>query len=266
MSPPELPRDAPVADVAHPLEIFGAAIFRHDFDVAALHGRNRGLGQRLHFHEPLRRSARLDDRSAAVARSDGVRVVGDFFEQARRFEIRDHALARLEAVEAGICSRRGAHLRVVGHHVDFGQVVAASNFKVVGIVRRSDFHRAGAKFAVHDKIVDDRNFAIHQRQQNHLADQMLVARVARMNGHGRVSQHRFGPRGGHDDVFLRPHDRIADVPQVSLPLFVYGFEIADRGAALRAPVHDVVPAIDQAVLVEAHENFGHGARQVPAKA
>ncbi len=265
MSPPKLARDAPVADVAHPLEIFGAAIVRHDFDVAALHGRNRGLGQRLHFHKPLRRSARLDDRSAAVARSDGVRVVDNFFEQPRRFEIGDDALPRLKSVEAGIFSRRGAHFRVVGHDVDFGQVVAASDFKVVRIVRRSDFHRAGPKFAVHDKIVDDGNFAVHQRQQNHLADQMLVARVARMNGHGRVPQHGFGPRGGHDDVFVRPHDRVADVPEVALPLFVNGFEVADRGAALRAPVHDVMAAINQAIFVKAHEDFSHRARKFGRK-
>ena len=76
-----------------------------------------------------------------------------------------------------------------------------------------------------------------------------------MNGDGRIAQHGFRPRGGHDDVFVRPHDRVADVPEVSLALFVNGFEIADRGAALRAPVHDVVPAINQAVFVKAHENF-----------
>src|SRR5216684_4195579 len=90
---------------------------------------------------------------------------------------------------------------------------------------------------------------------------MLVARIARMNGHTRVPQHGFGPRGGHDYMFVRSHDRVANVPEVALPLFVNGFEIADRGAALRTPVHNVMAAIDQAIFIEAHEDFGNGARK-----
>ncbi len=86
-----------------------------------------------------------------------------------------------------------------------------------------------------------------------------------MDGHGRISQHGFRPSGGHDDVFLRPHNRVANVPEVALPLFVNGFEIADRCAALRAPVHNVVAAIDQSVFVEAHEDFRNGARQLRRK-
>ena len=64
---------------------------------------------------------------------------------------------------------------------------------------------------------------------------------------------------------LRAHHRIADVPEMSLALLVDGFEIADGGAALRAPVDDVVAAINQPVFVQAHENFGHGARQLRRK-
>ena len=71
-------------------------------------------------------SARFDDGAAAVASSDGVRVIGYFLEQAACFEVRDDALARFEAVEARVRSGRRAHLRVVGHHVDFRQVVAAA--------------------------------------------------------------------------------------------------------------------------------------------
>ena len=58
-------------------------------------------------------------------------------------------------------------------------------------------------------------------------------------------------------VFVRVrHDRIANVPQMPLAFVVHGFQIADRGAALRAPVDDVPAAIDQAFFVEAHKHFG----------
>ncbi len=155
-----------------------------------LDGRDRGLGQRLHLHEPLRRSARLDDRAAAVAGADGVGVVDYFFEQTGGLQIFDSLVARFESVKPGIFSGRCAHVGVVGHHVDFGQLVAAADFEVVGIVRRSNFHRAGAEFAIDVAVHDDRNFAIHQRQQHHLADQMLVALVLGMHGDRDVAQHR----------------------------------------------------------------------------
>ena len=45
MPPPQLPGNAPVADIPHPLEILGAAIFRNHFDVAALDRGDRRPGR-----------------------------------------------------------------------------------------------------------------------------------------------------------------------------------------------------------------------------
>ena len=101
-----------------------------------------------------------------------MRVVGHFFEQARGFQIGHDSFARFKTVETRVRPSCGAHFRVVGHHVDFGQVVAASDFEIVRIVRGSYFHRAGAEFAIHDKIVNYRNLAIYQRQQNHFSEEM----------------------------------------------------------------------------------------------
>ena len=48
--------------------------------------------------------------------------------------------------------------------------MALAHLEVVGIVRWSDFHRAGAEFAIDGCVRDDGNFAIHERQQDLLAD------------------------------------------------------------------------------------------------
>ena len=42
---------------------------------------------------------------------------------------------------------------------------------------------------------------------------------------------------------------------------VLHFEIGERGLAARAPVDDVVAAIDESLFVQAHEGFAHGARE-----
>ena len=60
MAPPELARDAPVANIVEPVEQDGALIIGDDFDQPVEDGFFRGLGERLHFHEPLRGDARLD--------------------------------------------------------------------------------------------------------------------------------------------------------------------------------------------------------------
>src|SRR6185312_5991257 len=62
MSPPQLARDTPVMNVAHPLEVRLGVILGNELDLASLHNFDRAIGQRLNLHEPLRREPRLHDR------------------------------------------------------------------------------------------------------------------------------------------------------------------------------------------------------------
>ncbi len=154
------------------------------------------------------------------------------------------------------------HLRDFVHHVDLRQVVAQSGFEVVGIVRRRDLDRAGAELGIGEDVVgDDRDLAIHQRQQNVLAVQMAVALVAGVHGDGGVAQHGFGTRGGDDDVLVLGADNgIANLVDLARRVLVHHFEIGDRGDAARAPVDDVLAAIDQPFFIEANEGFANRAR------
>ncbi len=74
VSPPELAGDAPVVNVAHPVEIGFRRLRGREFDVALLDGGDGFVGERLDFYEPLRGKARLYHCLAAVAFSDGERV------------------------------------------------------------------------------------------------------------------------------------------------------------------------------------------------
>src|SRR5437879_13755008 len=75
MTQPELPADAPVADVAHPGEVdIGVAAGVEDY-FAALGGRNPGCGEGGHAHPPLLAHQRLEHRAAAVAVADLVQVL-----------------------------------------------------------------------------------------------------------------------------------------------------------------------------------------------
>ena len=74
--------------------------------------------------------------------------------------------------------------------------MALAEGKVVGVVRRSHLHRAGAEVAADPLVEDDGNLAVHQRQAQFLAVQMQIALVLGMNGHGHVAEHGFGARRG----------------------------------------------------------------------
>ena len=182
VAPPELAGDAPVANIFEPVGAGGALIIGDHFDKAVEDDFLRRLGERLHFHEPLRGEARFDNGFAAVAGADGVRVLGDAVDEAELFEVSDNASAGDEAFEAGIFSGGFAHVGVVSHHVNFGEIVALADFEVVGIVRGRDFDYAGAEFAVDVGVRNDGNFAVHQRQHYFFADEVFVAVVVGMDG------------------------------------------------------------------------------------
>src|ERR1039458_4223980 len=92
MSPPQLPRDAPVVNVAHPLEISLGVILRHELDVAVLHHRDGAIGQRLDLDEPLRRKPWLDDGLAAIAFAQRDNVVLRADQKAALLKVLQHLL------------------------------------------------------------------------------------------------------------------------------------------------------------------------------
>ena len=166
MSPPELPRDAPVVDLVHPVEINLPVIIRDDANAPVFHRANGGLRQRLHLHEPLRGEQRLDDRLAALAGSDAQRVVFDLFQQtlARAGPAPPPRAPRSGRGPGRSRRQRSCALLVNHHHAR--QVVALGNVEVVRIVRGRHLHGAGAELRVHELVGDDGNHAPEQRQND----------------------------------------------------------------------------------------------------
>ena len=261
MAPPELARDAPVADVVHPLVVSLGPVGGDEFDAAVLHHFDGLFGQRLRLDEPLRGDQRLDRRLAALARAEAERVVFHLDQRADFFERGDHLLAGFEAVETGVGAGGGGHLAVLVDDLDLRQIVAAAGFEIVEVVRGRDLHHAGAEFGVGEIVEDDGDLAIHERQLHGLAVQIEIARVFGVDGDGGIAEHGLGPRGGDGDeaaIGSAVHG-IADVPQVAGDVGVGHFEIGERGVAAGAPVDHVLAAVDEAFFVQADEDFADGA-------
>ena len=174
VAPPELARDAPVADVLHPVEVDLVEALRDDPDAPVAHRVDGRLGQRLDLDEPLRRDARLDDRVAALAVADGVDVLHDLDQQALALQVLDDAAAALGAIQAGIRARRPRSSAPVGHDIDRGQIVALADLVVGRVVRGRHLDRAGAERRVHRLVGDDRDDAPEGRQDRLAPDQPAV--------------------------------------------------------------------------------------------
>ena len=134
---------------------------------------------------------------------------------------------------------------VGAHDVDDLEVVAQADLPVVGIVRRSDLQETGGVAGLgvgavgvgHDDVVvgDDRDHPIDDGQTHHRSDQLLGARIVRVEGDGGVAEHRLGAGGGHRDVARAVGQRIAQVPHVPVDLGHLDLVVGQRRTGHRDP-------------------------------
>ena len=226
MAPPQLARDAPVADVVHPLEVGLGPIRRNERDAAVFHCGDGGLGERLHLHPPLLGNQRLHHRPAAMAFADTQLVRLDLFEQPERFELRHHLLARLETVQAGELARRRGHLaRLRRSPGCCGRSWRLPASKSLGSC-------AGVIFTAPEpnsrSAISSRTTGISRSVSGSftvLPVQLRRARIFRIDRDRGVAQHRFRAASSRPRASSTAVNRIANVPQAAL-------------ASLRAPLRD----------------------------
>ena len=236
MTPPQLARDAPVLDIAHPGEIHVLVLLGHELDAAVFHRGNRLLGQRLGRYIPLVGQPGFDNHPGAVALGYLECVRLDLFQQPGGVKVGDNLLARLEAVQPGIGGRQagvecvidaaidvehlgaGKNRRILVEDIDQRQGVALADLVVVEVVGRGDLHATGAKFRITVIVAHDRNASTDQWQLDELADQRLVAFIFRVNGDRAVAQHGFRACGGNNQIVLAVggggaiSQRVAQIP------------------------------------------------------
>ena len=273
VSPPDLPADAPVLDVAHPLVVGVLPVVRHELDAALLDCLDRGSGQRRDLHVPLIGEERLDDGAGAVAAGHHQLVVDDLLHQTQRLQIGDDPFARLEPVQTDVGGWEqlvliGAVLPddgVAGKDVDQTAVrlfadlqciaVAQPDFVVVEVVCRGDLDAAGAEFGIGVLIGDNGDAAAGQRQFDQFTDHMFIALVLGIDRDCAVTQHGLRACGGDHQMTPAVAQGVAHVPHESVLLLVQHFEIGDGGVQFGIPVDQAFAAVDQSLFVEADKNL-----------
>ena len=255
-------------------------VLGEELDVTIFHRIKRTTGDAAcvlrggfaHRNEPLIGEHWFHDLTGAFAHRHHALVRHRFFQKALRSEVFEHHLAAFKAIESDVLFRAVlVDLGVERKDRDQRNVVTQRAGVVVKVMRAGDLDAAGAEIAIHKIICDDRDFAITQWQVHHLADEMFVALVLRMNSQRAVGEHRLWASGGdvHADhrfavcIELRAvRKRVQDVPHETVALDRFNFKIGHGGLQHRIPMHQAFAAINQPLFEQRDERFDHAFRHV----
>src|SRR5690606_12790133 len=137
----------------------------------------------------------------------------------------------------------------------------------VEVVCWSDLHTAGTKFRIHVLVSDDLDTTVAQGQVYPFADQRLVARIFRVDGHGGITEQclRTGGGDGNKVITVFSFDticqRVLEVPEETVVFFRQYFQIGNGGVQFGIPVHQAVATVNQTFVIQTDKNFLNGCRQ-----
>ena len=162
--PPNLARDAPRLNVAHPFEERVFPMLGHKSGLPLLDRGNRRAGQGLGIDEPLVGEPRLKRRTRPVAMGNRMNVILDAIDQAEVLHLGDDLFARREAVHAApTVGHRVVEATLGIKDVDHLKVMALADLEIVEIMGRGDLDGARADLGIGIGVADYRYDASDDR-------------------------------------------------------------------------------------------------------
>ncbi len=258
VAPPQLPGDAPVPDVLHPVEVGLGEAVGDEFGLP-LPDHPEGLpGQRLHLDEPLGGDEGLHIAVTAGAGPHVVLVGLHLDQPAPRLQVGDDGFPGLIAVHAGVLAISLHDFAAVIQDPDGLQLLAQAHLKVVGVVGGGHLHAARPEAHVHVLVGHDGHLPAHQGEDAGFAHDIRIPPVLGVDRHAGVPQHGLRPGGGHDHIpVLLPLDGVADVPEVPRLVLILHLHVGQGSDAVGTPVDDAGPLVDQPLLVQGDEHVAH---------
>ncbi len=189
--------------------------------------------------------------------------VFDLFQQTEFFHFGNDQFACLEPIQTTIFFRRVIiDARMIIHDVDFFEIIAFADFKVVEIMRWGDFNGARSLFRIGIFIGNDFDAASHDWQNAVLTNQILVTFIIRMNRNTGITQHGFRPRGRNgDELAFLALNRVFEVPIMAFDFFLNDFKIGNRGQKFRVPVDQTLVTVNQSLFVQGNKYLANSSRQ-----
>ncbi len=260
MAPPQLPGDAPIVNVFHPVQINFREALGHKLHPALLQHSDGLFSQRLHFNEPLRGCDRLHCGAATVALAHIVVIILGFHQGPGGVQVCQNGLPGFITVHPLVFAAVFVDFSVVVQNQNLLQAVPLAHFKVVGVVARGYFDAARAKILFHIFIRENGQLPAEQRQKSVFAVKMEIPLVLWVDGDAGIAQNGFGPGGGDNHILPGLLHLVFDVPQMALLLGVFHLGIRKGGGAMGAPVDNPMAPVDQALLIQVFKRLTHRLR------
>ena len=151
--------------------------------------------------------------------------MGSHLHQKPQFlKILNHCLSGFIPLHAVILAAWKVNGRIVIHDVDFWKAVSLSYLKVIGVVGWCDLYAAGSELFIHIGICNNRYFPVCKGKLQHLANQVLVPLIFRIDCHSSISKKSFRSGGGYlHKPPLFSGNGILDVPEETILVLMLHF-------------------------------------------
>ena len=223
---------------------------RNEFQISVIQCFDRSFCHLIHLYKPLWFDHWLYRCAAAVMGSNAVIVRNYFYQKSKCIQICYHCLTRFITIHTGVFSTKFVDGCIIIHDVDLFQIVTTSNLEIVRVMSRRDLYTSCSEFFVYIFISDHRNLSVCQRKFQHLADEIFVTLIFRVYSNSSITQQSL--RTCSCDLYetsLFPYDRVIDVPEISVLVFMLNFCIRDGSLAYRTPVDNSGTFVDVAFFI-----------------
>ena len=256
--PPDLTRDVPVRGLLERRDREAMLRLGVEPDPARAERLERGLLELVHRAPPLHRDPRLDTGLASVAESHRMAVRLTLLELIALAQPGKDSFVSLGLGQAGELTGLVAHATVSRDHRQLLEAVINAELVVERVVTRRDLERAGRELLLDALVGDHGHPTLDEGHDDLTADQLPVALVVGMHRHGDVREDRRRANGGDRDVSVAIGERIANVGQRVVDVFVRELEVRERRLVEGAPVDDPIGTVDPPLPVQVDEEPHHG--------
>src|SRR4030042_4364030 len=224
MPPPDLPRDAPIPDILHPLEIGLLPDLRDDSSTAISNSLDGRFSQRFGFYKPLERKVRLYDRPTTITMTHHVAVVLHFDQDPVPLKIFDHLFSTFKTISPLIGTCIFIHSSCFINHLNLLKPMLQPNFKIIKIMSRGDLQTARPEFDIHIGVSNNRNLSVDHGKNDLLSNDRVIPFILGVDRHRRIPKHGFRPGGCHDDEPIVIFEGIFEMIKFPQNLLMFHFE------------------------------------------
>ena len=191
----------------------------------------------------------------AVANTDIVGIILDFYDCALFFKIFNDRLSRFHSVHSGVLAPFGFNVSVIGKGVNYLKVMPQTDLEVIRIMSRSNLNTACSEVHFNIFIRNDGNLPVDDRQNKRFADNILVSLVVRVDGNGSITEHCLRSCCCKLEVTASVLERIAKMPEVTCLILVFNLSVGDRSQTVRTPVYYTLATVDKSFIIKVYENL-----------